>query len=153
MQRRDLLRAALALAPATLAAGIGVVPRRLLAEWPADAFHAEVQSETERLLFGERTIEDSERIEIVAPKIAENGRNVPVEVSTDLPGLESITLLSDSNPAPLLARARFTPAVGPRLAMRFKLGGSGNLIAIVEAEGKLYRAALPVKVTAGGCGG
>ena len=25
--------------------------------------------------------------------------------------------------------------------------------AIVEAEGKLYRAALPVKVTAGGCGG
>ena len=153
MQRRDLLRAALALAPATLVAGLGVVPRRLLAEWPADAFHAETQSETERLLFGERTIEESDRIQIVAPKIAENGRNVPVEVQTDLPGLESITLLSDSNPAPLLARARFTPAAGPRLAMRFKLGGSGNLIAMVEAEGKLYRAALPVKVTAGGCGG
>jgi sulfur-oxidizing protein SoxY len=149
MKRRTLLRSIAAALPAVL----GLIPVRLLAGWPADAFQNEDLGETERLLFGERTIEDSDRIQIVAPKIAENGRNVPVEVSTDLPGLESITLLSDSNPAPLLARARFTPTAGPRLAMRFKLGGSGNLIAVVEAEGKLYRTTLPVKVTAGGCGG
>jgi sulfur-oxidizing protein SoxY len=149
MKRRTLLQSIAAALPAVL----GLIPARLLAGWPADAFQNEDLGETERLLFGERTIEDSDRIQIVAPKIAENGRNVPVEVTTDLPGLESMTLFSDSNPSPLLARARFTPEAGPRLAMRFKLGGSGNLIAIVEAEGKLYRAALPVKVTAGGCGG
>lgn len=149
MKRRTLLRSIAAALPTV----IGLIPARLMASWPADAFQNEDLGETERLLFGERTIEDSDRIQIVAPKIAENGRNVPVEVTTDLPGLESMTLFSDSNPSPLLARARFTPEAGPRLAMRFKLGGSGKLIAVVEAEGKLYRAALPVKVTAGGCGG
>jgi sulfur-oxidizing protein SoxY len=138
---------------ASLAAALVVIPARLRADWPTDAFYAEALTDAQRLLFGEREIEDSTRLVIDAPEIAENGRNVPVEVRTDLAGLQSITLLSDSNPSPLLARARFTPAAAPRLALRFKLGGSGNLIAIAEADGKLYRAVRPVKVTAGGCGG
>jgi sulfur-oxidizing protein SoxY len=141
----------MAAAPASLAAGLA--PRSLLAVWQTDAFHAEAMADAQRLLFGERQIDDSSRILIEAPEIAENGRNVPVEVRTDLAGLESITVLSDSNPFPLLARARFTPAVAPRLALRFKLGGSGDLIAIAEAGGRLYRAVRAVKVTAGGCGG
>jgi sulfur-oxidizing protein SoxY len=138
---------------ASLAAALVVIPARLRADWPTDAFYAEALTDAQRLLFGEREIEDSTRLVIDAPEIAENGRNVPVEVRTDLAGLQSITLLSDSNPSPLLARARFTPAAAPRLALRFKLGGSGNLIAIAEADGKLYRAVRAVKVTAGGCGG
>jgi sulfur-oxidizing protein SoxY len=138
---------------ASLAAALVVIPARLRADWPTDAFYAEALTDAQQLLFGEREIEDSTRLVIDAPEIAENGRNVPVEVRTDLAGLQSITLLSDSNPSPLLARARFTPAAAPRLALRFKLGGSGNLIAIAEADGKLYRAVRPVKVTAGGCGG
>jgi len=136
-----------------LALSIGLIPKRVLATWPADAFHAETLSDTERLLFGGREIEESDRITMDAPDIAENGRNVPVEVRTDLPGLQSMTLLSNSNPFPLLARASFTPRVKPRLALRFKLGGTGTLLAVVEADGKLYRATRNVKVTSGGCGG
>ena len=153
MKRRTLIHAAMAAPSASLAAALVVIPARLRADWPTDAFHAEALMDAQQLLFGEREIEDSARLVIDAPEIAENGRNVPVEVRTDLAGLQSITLLSDSNPSPLLARARFTPAAAPRLALRFKLGGSGNLIAIAEADGKLYRAVRPVKVTAGGCGG
>jgi sulfur-oxidizing protein SoxY len=153
MKRRTLIHAAMAAPSASLAAALVVIPARLRAGWPTDAFYAEALTDAQQLLFGEREIEDSTRLVIDAPEIAENGRNVPVEVRTDLAGLQSITLLSDSNPSPLLARARFTPAAAPRLALRFKLGGSGNLIAIAEADGKLYRAVRPVKVTAGGCGG
>ena len=138
---------------AALAAAIGLLPVRLRANWPADAFQTEDMGEALELLFGSAAIADSDRITITAPAIAENGRNVPVEVTTDLPAVSTITLLSDSNPSPLLARARISGDAGPRLAMRFKLGGTGNLIAVVESEGRFYRAILPVKVTAGGCGG
>ena len=153
MNRRTLLKAALTTAQLSLMLGIGLVPKRLLAAWPADAFHAEKPGEVERLLFGEVGIEDSDMVAIEAPDIAENGRNVPVEVRVQLPAATSVTLLSDTNPYPLLARAHFTPEVEPKVSLRVKMGASGNLIAIAEADGKLYRATRPVKVTAGGCGG
>ena len=154
MKRRTLLRAAITTAQLSLLIGAGtILPRRLLAQWPADAFHAEKLGDAERLLFGERPIEDSDLVSIEAPDIAENGRNVPVEIRVALAAAASVSLFSDKNPFPLLARARFTPAVAPRLALRVKLGDSGKLIAVVEADGKLYRATRPVKVTAGGCGG
>ena len=154
MKRRTLLKAAVTTAQLSLLVGAGaIIPRRLLAQWPADAFHGEKLDDVEKLLFGARSIGDSDLIKIDAPDIAENGRNVPVEVRIELPAVESVTLFSDTNPAPLLARGHFTPEVAPRLALRVKLGGTGNLIAIAEADGKLYRATRPVKVTAGGCGG
>jgi sulfur-oxidizing protein SoxY len=153
MQRRRLLQATATAAPLSLLAGIGVVPRVAFGDWPEQAFQSEELTEAERLLFGGGAVAESDQITIEAPDIAENGRIVPVEVRTGLPGAKSVTLFSDTNPAPLLARANFTPAVEPRISLRVKLGGTGNLIAIVEAEGGLYRAARAVKVTAGGCGG
>ncbi len=78
---------------------------------------------------------------------------MPVEVSITLPAATTLTRLSDGNPFPLLARARLTGAIDPWVATRVKLGQSARLIAVVEAEGGLYRASRPVKVTAGGCGG
>jgi len=154
MKRRTLLKAAVTTAQLSLLIGAGaILPRRLLAEWPADAFHGEKLRDVEKLLFGERRIEESDLVKIDAPDIAENGRNVPVEVRVELPAIESFTLLSDSNPFPLLARGRFTPDVAGRLALRVKLGNSGNLIAVAEADGKLFKATRAVKVTAGGCGG
>jgi sulfur-oxidizing protein SoxY len=153
MRRRTLLRAAFSAAQLSLLVGAGLVPRQVLGTWPDAAFHAETRSDVERLLFGERAIEESEQVEIEAPDIAENGRIVPVEIRTSLPGATSVALLSETNPAPLLARANLTPHIAPRVALRVKLGGTGNLIAIVEADGGLYRTSRSVKVTAGGCGG
>jgi sulfur-oxidizing protein SoxY len=153
MQRRTLLRAAGSAAQLSLLAGIGLVPTHILGAWPEQAFHAEKLPDVEKLLFGDAAIADSDQIRVDAPDIAENGRIVPVEVQTGLPGTRSITLLSDTNPAPLLAKANLTPAVAPRIALRVKLGGTGNLIVIVETEKGLFRATKAVKVTAGGCGG
>jgi sulfur-oxidizing protein SoxY len=33
------------------------------------------------------------------------------------------------------------------------MGGTGNVIAVVKADGKLYKASQEVKITVGGCGG
>ncbi|MEA2890635.1 MAG: sulfur-oxidizing protein SoxY, partial [Bradyrhizobium sp.] len=41
----------------------------------------------------------------------------------------------------------------PNVANRLKMAKTSNVIAVVEAGGKLYSAAKEVKVTVGGCGG
>jgi sulfur-oxidizing protein SoxY len=131
----------------------GILPRLSQAAWSAEAFQATDLAAAEGLLFGEVAVEDTDQIVITTPDIAENGRVVPVEVVISLPEPSTLTLLSDGNPSPLLARAHFTAGVEPRLAIRVKLGESSNLIALVESGGRLYRQTQAVKVTAGGCGG
>jgi len=153
MQRRLFLRSAFSAAQVSLLLGLGLRPTQALANWPADAFHADNMPDVERLLFGDVDIFESDKIEIDAPEIAENGVKVPVDISIDLPAVESVTLLSEKNPFPLLAQARLTPDVDPYLSVRVKMGDSGHLIAVVKSDGKLFRAARAVKVTAGGCGG
>ncbi|MEA3273984.1 MAG: thiosulfate oxidation carrier protein SoxY [Pseudomonadota bacterium] len=152
MERRCFLQAGLATAELSLLLASGLVPTRVLAEWPSDAFHAGNMAEIERILFGDAQIEDTDQITIDAPDIAENGAKVPVDVRVQLPGAESLVLLSEKNPFPLLAQAHFTPEVESDLSVRVKMGDTGNLVAIVEADGKLYRAVRAVKVAAGGCG-
>jgi sulfur-oxidizing protein SoxY len=39
------------------------------------------------------------------------------------------------------------------ISTRIKMGQTGNVIAVVKANGKLYSARKEVKVTIGGCGG
>jgi sulfur-oxidizing protein SoxY len=151
MQRRRLLGGALTGVPLTTLMLAGLLPIPARAAWPGQAFHAESLDDAIAQLLADQPSEDTDRITMTAPDIAENGRVVPVEVSTDLPNLKTLTLLSDGNPFPLLARAHFTPKVAPRLSIRVKLGQSANLIALVEADGKLYRSTRAVQVTAGGC--
>ena len=153
MQRRQALTSAVSVTTLAALWAAGILPKIARAAWPGDAFQATQLKAAESLLFGEVAAEDTDQILITTPDIAENGRVVPVEVAITLPEPRTLTLLSDGNPSPLLARAYFTPGVEPRLAIRVKLGESSNLIALVEAGGKLYRQIKAVKVTAGGCGG
>lgn len=157
MQRRRFLENGVAAAP-ILALGLGgLVPARTFGAgthaWPSNAFHAEDLDTAISELFGAAAAQDTDHIRLTAPDIAENGRIVPVELETDLPGARTMAVLSDGNPFPLLARAQVTPAVAPRVSVRVKMGQSANLIALVEADGGLYRTTRAVKVTAGGCGG
>jgi sulfur-oxidizing protein SoxY len=157
LDRRTLLKRGLGTAPLAMLAAAGLLPRLLSAAvsstWPSAAFSAEDLAEAQRLLFADAAVEDSDLIVITAPDIAENGRVVPVDVSIGLPKPRRLALLSDGNPFPLLAQAHFTPEVAPTVSVRVKMGESANLIALAEADGKLYRAMRAVKVTSGGCGG
>jgi sulfur-oxidizing protein SoxY len=157
MQRRAVLKGGLSTVPLAMLAAAGLLPRLSAASassnWPSDAFNAEDLEQAERSLFSDVAVEDSDLIVITAPDIAENGRVVPVEIAVGLPNPQRVALLSDGNPFPLLAQAHFTLDVEPVVSVRVKMGESANLIALAEADGKLYRAMRAVKVTAGGCGG
>jgi sulfur-oxidizing protein SoxY len=140
--RRTFLRNAVA-----LSIGAAILPSAVMAERSA-AFQNESLDDALSNLF-EGTAAESDKITIEAPHIAENGRVVPIKVIADLPKVESITILSEKNPRPLVAKFNFPGNAKGWLKTRIKMGGSGNVIVVVKADGKLYRASRKIRVTRG----
>jgi sulfur-oxidizing protein SoxY len=137
---------------ATALAVLATVPRTLLA-WPEKAFDAKSTDDVMKALFGGGNVTDSSDIVLNAPDIAENGRVVPISVSTTLSGVENISVIVEENPAPLVASFDLGPGAVPDVSTRIKMGKTSNVIAVVKADGNLYSTQKEVKVTIGGCGG
>src|ERR1700738_3467751 len=153
--RRLILQAAGAVA----LIGLGTVPFSLAPafaaandKYPEDAFKAKSDADAIKSLYG-KTAEPSEKAKLDAPEIAENGTVVPIAVSTTLADVTSISFLVSENPNALAASYKIPAGTLPSVANRLKMAKTSNVIAIVEAGGKLYSATKEVKVTVGGCGG
>ena len=154
MKRRMFLGTTLVALNIPLALTLGLLkPTRALAGWPTDAFFATAIDEALSKLLGGSALTPSDAIEIQARDIAEDGSSVPVTIRSRMPGTRSITLLSEKNPNPVVARFTISPRVEALVDTRIKMGGTGELIAVAEADGGYYVARKRVKVTAGGCAG
>jgi sulfur-oxidizing protein SoxY len=153
--RRMMLKGAAVLALIGLA-GIrfGLTPAFAAAndKYPEEAFKQKNSDDAIKALYG-KTAEASDKIKLDAPEIAENGAVVPVAVSSTLPDVTSISILVAENPNALAASYRIPAGTVPNVANRLKMAKTSNVIAVVEAGGKLYSATKEVKVTVGGCGG
>src|ERR1700722_16018326 len=121
-------------------------------KYPEDAFKAKGDADAIKALYG-KAAEPSDKVKLDAPEIAENGAVVPISVSTTLADVTSISFLVSENPNALAASYRIPAGTMPSVANRLKMAKTTNVIAIVEAGGKLYSATKEVKVTVGGCGG
>src|ERR1700692_3602685 len=134
--------------------GFGLAPALAAAndKYPEDAFKAKSAADAIKALYG-KTAEPSDKVKLDAPEIAENGAVVPISVTTDLADVTSISFLVTDNPNALAASYRIPAGTMPSVANRLKMAKTSNVIAIVEAGGKLYSATKEVKVTVGGCGG
>jgi sulfur-oxidizing protein SoxY len=121
-------------------------------KYPEDAFKAKSDADAIKSLYG-KTAEPSDKVKLDAPEIAENGTVVPISVSTTLADVTSISFLVSENPNALAAFYKIPAGTLPSVANRLKMAKTSNVIAIVEAGGKLYSATKEVKVTVGGCGG
>ena len=121
-------------------------------KYPEDAFRQKNSDDAIKALYG-KAAEASDKIKLDAPEIAENGAVVPVAVSSTLPDVTSISILVAENPNALIASYRIPSGTIPNVANRIKMAKTSNVIAVVEAGGKLYSASKEVKVTVGGCGG
>ena len=69
--------------------------------------------------------------------------------------VKAVHLMADGNPSPEVISFKFTPQSGrAEASTRMRLAQTQNVIAFAEmSDGSVYRAAQPVKVTIGGCGG
>jgi sulfur-oxidizing protein SoxY len=121
-------------------------------KYPEDAFKQKSIDDTLKLLYG-KTAEPSDKVKLDAPEIAENGAVVPISVSSTLADVTSISILVAENPNALAASYKIPAGTMPSVANRLKMAKTSNVIAVVEAGGKLYSATKEVKVTVGGCGG
>lgn len=153
-RRRVVLRGSLGVMAAAMAVGAGVLtPRAVLAAWPEAAFGAKNMDASLKELFGANAITESDAVTIKVPDIAENGAVVPVAVSSKLAGIQSVSILVEGNPTPLAASFKLSNGAGGNVSTRVKVGKTSNVVAVVNAGGKLYSARRQVKVTVGGCGG
>lgn len=155
MKRRSFLKGTLATGATAVAVNAGLlIPSTVLADWNKKAFTAKTTDDAITGVYGSSTAAKSGDFAIKAPSIAENGAVTPVTVdASKMPGVESISILASKNPQPLVCVYNFSGAAIGYVSTRIKMGATQNVIAVVKAGGKLYKAEQEVKVTIGGCGG
>ena len=151
--RRNFIKRSLCLL-ATLTAGVtGMLhPLPALAERNSKAFSAATEKDALTTLFPGQPVESSTAIHVDVHDVIENGAVVPLSITTDLPGTESITILVEKNPNPLIARFNLGPGCAGFIATRIKMAQTSDIIVVVHAQGKLYTAHKFVEVIIGGCG-
>lgn len=151
--RRTVLKSAGAAGTVAVAATAGLLPSHALAaEWNKAAFDAKSVADSLKSI-GLSGAADSKDIAIKAPEIAENGAVVPVEISSKIPGTQSIAVLVEKNQTPFAAVFELSNGAEGFISTRIKMSQTSNVRVIVKAGGKLFTATKEVKVTIGGCGG
>ena len=90
-------------------AGFGLVGGGLVrvqaadaSKWPKDAFAQKTEADAIKAIYG-KSAEESDKVKLDAPEIAENGAVVPISVSSTLADVTSIAILVPENPFPLAA--------------------------------------------------
>ena len=154
MQRREFL------AVLTGAVVAAMLPINALAErlnqtwnkaWSKTAFEAtKLDAATKGLNVSAET--PSKDIEIIAPDRAENGAVVQVEITSNIANTESVTVLVEHNPTPLIGTFSFSNGALPFVITRIKMAEDSDLKVIVKADGKFFTASKKVVVLENGCG-
>ena len=152
--RRRFLQQTSMSGSAAAAAAVGLLsPQALLAEWNEAAFKEKDVNAAIKAMTGSDASEESDKIHIKAPDIAENGAVVPVSVTSDIEGASEILILAPNNPVPLIAAFTLGEDAAAFARTNIKMGKTGDVVAIVKAGDKNFTAKKAVKVTIGGCGG
>jgi sulfur-oxidizing protein SoxY len=152
--RRDMLTHSARVAG--LLAMTGLLPLHAFAQaggYNTKAFEVTTIAELMKVLGASAPVESAD-VTLMAPDIAENGAVVPLAASTKLPGVKSMLLLVEKNPAVLSAMFNVSDAIEANFSTRVKMGQSSNVYAVaLMNDGKALFAQKQVKVTLGGCGG
>ena len=140
-----------------LIAGAALLCPPLRAATPRDAFEGDPfqsfqwpELKKEFLARGARTQFDA-RVKVQGPSFAEDPMNVPITVSTDLPGVQRIMVLVDRNPIRKVLELQ-PLAAQPSVSFRFKLEQASPVRALVQtADGLWHVGGTWVDSAGGGC--
>ncbi len=154
MERRNALKAGGSFGLLALFGAFGLLKSGIaLADWNKPAFTSKTMDDALAAMGAMSPENNSVFIHLTVPEIAENGAIVPVTVVSSLPKVEQISIFVDKNPNVMAANFIFPEGTEYMVTTRVKMGQTANVVALVKADGKFYRTAKEVKVTAGGCGG
>jgi sulfur-oxidizing protein SoxY len=150
MQRRKFLSlGAVAAAASMLPAGLSATDFRATAP---KAWEAEGSKEAIEAMFGTGAMIDG-KIEIKAPKLAENGGAVPIGIKSK-EKLTTVAVFQDANPRSAVVVFELGENANVDLMTKIKMRKTANVTIVAKgADGKLYSAVQKVEVSIGGCGG
>lgn len=146
MQRRDFVKMLFAVS------ALALVPvRAFAAMWNANAFEStKLNSALTGLDIAE--IKASKQITIIAPDKAENGAVVQIEVRSEIANTESLSILVENNPTPLIAHFVFGEGADAYIVTRIKMAETSDVQAIVKVGNQYFSAKKRVEVLENGCG-
>jgi sulfur-oxidizing protein SoxY len=159
MERRKFLNMGL------VAVAAAVVPATSLQavnfrETNAKAWESEKSSQAIKEMFGEevfagpdKLIAVTDKIKMIAPKLAENGGSIPITLKSDL-DIETIAFFQDANPR--AATVVFTVPEGQKVnySFRIKMRQTAYVTVVAKTrDGKLHTLNKEIDVSIGGCGG
>lgn len=131
-----------------------IIPLNLTAAGNRAPFKLSEMGSVVKQITGNAKVSKTDKIVISIPEIAEVGSEVGVRVNAaGLKKVESITILAEKNTNPMLASFIISKGTDPFIKSRVKLRESTNVVALIKADGKFYKASKLVKITIGGCGG
>lgn len=148
MQRRNFVLSLLSLVILT---PISALAAALNQSWNKAAFEtAKLSEATKNLAINNETT--SQEIQIIAPDRAENGAIVQVEIKSNIANTESIAILVEKNPTPLIATFAFSNGAEPFVVTRIKMAETSDIKVIVKADGQYFTNTKNVVVLENGCG-
>ena len=134
------------------AASLALIPMRALAAaWNLPAFQATQMQEALAGL-GVNRLTASSLITVVAPDKAENGAVVQIEITSNIPNTESISILVDKNPTSLIAHFQFSQGADPFVVTRIKMAETSDVQAVIKAGNQYFVGKKRVEVLENGCG-
>ena len=146
MQRRDFVKMLFAVS------ALALVPVRAFATmWNANAFES-TKLNSALTGLGIAEIKASEQIRIIAPDKAENGAVVQIEVKSEIANTESLAILVENNPTPLIAHFVFDEGADAYIVTRIKMAETSDVQAIVKVGNQYFSAKKRVEVLENGCG-
>lgn len=153
MKRRNFLKNSMLFAGVLTTLPSVLFTKKSYAAWPKKSFDIKDLTDSVKSVYGHNNLEESSKVKLKAPSIAENGAIVPINVSTSLENVDSIMIFVENNPQPLSSGYQLTQLAEPSIGTRLKMGKTSNVMAAVKSGDKVYTSTQEVKVTIGGCGG
>jgi len=154
-KRRLFLKYLLAKGGMTTAVYAGlIIPGTTIAAWPKTAFEATSIPQALQILLGQNKATTKRYVtEIKArPHLDDGGTKITVSITTSIPDINSITLLTTNNQTPLVASFRFGGKAVESLATRIKMEGKGDVIAIIKSGDHLFSESTSIDFSSCGCG-
>ena len=122
------------------------------AEAASDPLNSTRWPDLQRAYVGAASVAFDSRIEVLAPKVAEDSMNVPVTVKfKGLPDVKRVLVIADFNP--IVKVLEYQPLLAqPGLSFRIKLQQASPVRALVQTgDGKWYAGGVWVDAAGGGC--
>ncbi|HSH97423.1 MAG: thiosulfate oxidation carrier protein SoxY [Methylophilaceae bacterium] len=147
MQRRNFIQII-----GLIAASLLLPIQAFAAVWNKTAFEATKAENAIQGLGASPQIPTSKDIEVIAPDRAENGAVVQIEITSYIPNTESIAIVVEHNPTPLIATFNFVNGALPYVVTRIKMAETSDVQAIIKVGSQYFTAKKRVEVLENGCG-